>query len=175
MFSAGPPPPSFFPPLSCTRQMLHTSLLHTTPPLVPTRPIQRFWVLETVARIPYFAYISILHLYESLGLWRAGADLRRVHFAEEYNELHHLQVSALVVQLLHTSQLVASSFSRPSRAARIPFYTAAHAAVKRESGTKDVAQDCCSRFDGQRAAYLVQLRLTPDVSLQQLSGHLIGC
>jgi hypothetical protein len=40
-------------------------------------------VLETVARIPYFAYISILHLYESLGFWRAGADLRRVHFAEE--------------------------------------------------------------------------------------------
>ncbi len=36
------------------------------------RPIQRFWVLETVARIPYFAYISILHLYESLGFWRAG-------------------------------------------------------------------------------------------------------
>jgi ubiquinol oxidase len=56
------------------------------------RPIQRFWVLETVARIPYFAYISILHLYESLGFWRAGADLRRVHFAEEWNELHHLQI-----------------------------------------------------------------------------------
>lgn len=57
------------------------------------RPIQRFWVLETVARIPYFAYISILHLYESLGFWRAGAELRRVHFAEEWNELHHLQAS----------------------------------------------------------------------------------
>eukprot|EP00775_Hariotina_reticulata_P004226 gene4226-4475_t len=56
------------------------------------RPIQRFWVLETVARIPYFAYISILHLYESLGFWRAGAELRRVHFAEEWNELHHLQI-----------------------------------------------------------------------------------
>lgn len=60
------------------------------------RPIQRFWVLETVARIPYFAYISILHLYESLGFWRAGADLRRVHFAEEWNELHHLQVRSFV-------------------------------------------------------------------------------
>jgi hypothetical protein len=57
------------------------------------RPIQRFWVLETVARIPYFAYISILHLYESLGFWRAGAELRKVHFAEEWNELHHLQVN----------------------------------------------------------------------------------
>ena len=42
------------------------------------RPIQRFWFLETVARMPYFAYISMLHLYESLGWWRAGAELRRV-------------------------------------------------------------------------------------------------
>jgi hypothetical protein len=43
---------------------------------------QKFWVLETVARIPYFAYISILHLYESIGFWRAGAELRKIHFAE---------------------------------------------------------------------------------------------
>lgn len=56
------------------------------------RPIQRFWVLEEVARMPYFAYISMLHLYESLGWWRAGAALRKVHFAEEWNELHHLQI-----------------------------------------------------------------------------------
>eukprot|EP01025_Chloroclados_australasicus_P024682 TRINITY_DN24749_c0_g4_i1.p1 TRINITY_DN24749_c0_g4~~TRINITY_DN24749_c0_g4_i1.p1 ORF type:complete len:339 (-),score=45.17 TRINITY_DN24749_c0_g4_i1:501-1517(-) len=51
------------------------------------RPIQRFWVLEEVARMPYFAYISMLHLYESLGWWRAGAALRKVHFAEENEEL----------------------------------------------------------------------------------------
>ena len=56
------------------------------------RPVQRFWVLETVARIPYFSYISMLHLYESLGWWRAGAEVRKVHFAEEWNELHHLQI-----------------------------------------------------------------------------------
>lgn len=56
------------------------------------RPIQRFWVLETVARMPYFSYISVLHLYETLGFWRAGAELRRIHFAEEWNELHHLQI-----------------------------------------------------------------------------------
>jgi hypothetical protein len=49
-------------------------------------------VLETVARIPYFSAISLLHLYESLGFWRAGAELRKVHFAEEWNELHHLQI-----------------------------------------------------------------------------------
>lgn len=56
------------------------------------RPIQRFWFLETVARMPYFSYISMLHLYESLGWWRAGAEVRKVHFAEEWNELHHLQI-----------------------------------------------------------------------------------
>mmetsp|Transcript_11681 Transcript_11681/g.25046 ORF Transcript_11681/g.25046 Transcript_11681/m.25046 type:complete len:421 (+) Transcript_11681:151-1413(+) len=56
------------------------------------RPIPKFWVLETVARIPYFAYISILHLYESVGFWRAGAELRKIHFAEEWNEMHHLQI-----------------------------------------------------------------------------------
>jgi hypothetical protein len=31
--------------------------------------------------MPYFS-ITILHLYESLGWWRAGAELRKVHFAE---------------------------------------------------------------------------------------------
>ncbi|PNW85119.1 hypothetical protein CHLRE_03g172500v5 [Chlamydomonas reinhardtii] len=56
------------------------------------KAIEKFWVLETVARIPYFAYISILHLYESLGFWRAGAELRKIHFAEEWNEMHHLQI-----------------------------------------------------------------------------------
>ena len=42
------------------------------------RPIERFWLNETVARMPYFAYISMLHMYESLGWWRAGAELRKV-------------------------------------------------------------------------------------------------
>ena len=73
-------------------RFLYLSLCVVLDLLYAGRPIQRFWVLETVARMPYFAYISMLHLYESLGWWRAGAELRRVHFAEEWNELHHLQV-----------------------------------------------------------------------------------
>jgi len=56
------------------------------------RPIQRFWLLETVARMPYFSYISMLHLYETLGWWRRGAAVKRVHFAEEWNEFHHLLI-----------------------------------------------------------------------------------
>lgn len=55
------------------------------------RPIARFWFLETVARIPYFSYVSMLHMYESFGWWR-GNELRKVHNAEEDNELHHLLI-----------------------------------------------------------------------------------
>ncbi|HEY9645935.1 MAG TPA: alternative oxidase [Chroococcidiopsis sp.] len=55
------------------------------------RPIPRFYVLETVARVPYFSYLSVLHLYETVGLWRK-ADWLKVHFAESWNELHHLLI-----------------------------------------------------------------------------------
>jgi ubiquinol oxidase len=83
------------------------------------RAIERFWFLETVARMPYFSYVTCLHLYETLGWWRTGemgpipiralhmdgsafamfvclrtvlsspglAELRKVHFAEEWNEM----------------------------------------------------------------------------------------
>jgi ubiquinol oxidase len=56
------------------------------------RPLARLWFLETVARVPYFSYISMLHLYESIGWWRIGASVKRIHFAEEWNELHHLLI-----------------------------------------------------------------------------------
>ena len=55
------------------------------------RPIERFWFLETIARIPYFSYVCMLHFYETLGWWRA-VELRKVHNAEEWNELHHLLI-----------------------------------------------------------------------------------
>lgn len=55
------------------------------------RPYPRFYVLETVARVPYFSYLSVLHLYETLGLWRR-VDWLKVHFAESWNELHHLLI-----------------------------------------------------------------------------------
>ena len=59
--------------------------------LFDDRPIQRFWFLEVIARIPYFSYVSMLHLYESLGWWRS-VELRKIHAAEEWNELHHLLI-----------------------------------------------------------------------------------
>ncbi|KAH7660077.1 Ubiquinol oxidase (non-electrogenic) protein [Dioscorea alata] len=55
------------------------------------RHYARFYVLETIARVPYFSFISVLHLYESLGWWRR-ADYLKVHFAESWNELHHLLI-----------------------------------------------------------------------------------
>jgi ubiquinol oxidase len=52
----------------------------------------RFFLLETVARMPYFSYISMIHLYETLGFWRRSADVKRIHFAEEINEYRHLLI-----------------------------------------------------------------------------------
>ncbi|MBC7879931.1 MAG: plastoquinol terminal oxidase [Anaerolineae bacterium] len=59
--------------------------------LYKNRTYPRFYVLETVARVPYFSFLSVLHLYETLGLWRK-ADWLKVHFAETWNELHHLLI-----------------------------------------------------------------------------------
>lgn len=56
-----------------------------------SRPIQRFWFLETVARMPYFAYSSCLHLYATLG-WYRSPTLMNMHHAEELNEAYHLAV-----------------------------------------------------------------------------------
>ena len=53
----------------------------------------RFYVLETVARVPYFAYLSVMHLKESLGSRTVGDKERmRTHYAEVDNELHHLLI-----------------------------------------------------------------------------------
>jgi ubiquinol oxidase len=41
--------------------------------------------------VPYFSYLSVLHLYETLGWWRKS-DWLKVHFAESWNELHHLLI-----------------------------------------------------------------------------------
>lgn len=55
------------------------------------RDYARFFVLETVARVPYFAYLSVLHLRETFG----ERDLEykmRTHYAEADNEFHHLLI-----------------------------------------------------------------------------------
>mmetsp|Transcript_67514 Transcript_67514/g.119835 ORF Transcript_67514/g.119835 Transcript_67514/m.119835 type:complete len:465 (+) Transcript_67514:92-1486(+) len=55
------------------------------------RNIPRFYVLETLARVPYFAFLTCLHMYESCGM-RERTRLMRTHYAEADNELHHLLI-----------------------------------------------------------------------------------
>lgn len=59
-----------------------------------SRDFARFYVLETVARVPYFAYLSVLHFRETIGLDRDLdiPSLMRTHYAEADNELHHLLI-----------------------------------------------------------------------------------
>ena len=55
------------------------------------RDFQRFWVLEEIARAPYFAFLSVLHLRESMGL--RGPEqlyLKKEHFDQSVNETEHL-------------------------------------------------------------------------------------
>ena len=56
------------------------------------KPIERFWFLETVARMPYFSYVSTLQLYETLGWWELDSELKKKHYEEEINETHHLKI-----------------------------------------------------------------------------------
>jgi len=71
---------------------------HTTQPRVLR--FEKFYVFETVARIPYFAYLSVLHLRETLGDRRFVLDdqnykrieTMRTHYAQADNELHHLLI-----------------------------------------------------------------------------------
>ena len=61
------------------------------------RHFQRFWVLEEIARAPYFAFVSVLHLRESLGL--RGPEhlyLMEEHFAQTLNETEHLGAVMLI-------------------------------------------------------------------------------
>lgn len=70
------------------------------------RPIARFYLLETVARVPYFAFLSVLHFYETIGCWRR-VDWIKVHFAESWNELHHLLILESVEEQRWVDRFVA--------------------------------------------------------------------
>ncbi|VAH38466.1 unnamed protein product [Triticum turgidum subsp. durum] len=66
------------------------------------RDYARFFVLETIARVPYFAFISVLHLYETFG-WSRRADNIKVHFAESMNEFHHLLIMEVCTKIFYMS------------------------------------------------------------------------
>lgn len=56
------------------------------------KPIERFWFLETVARMPYFSYVTMLQLYETFGWWEIAGPLKTMHSEEEINETKHLRI-----------------------------------------------------------------------------------
>ena len=56
------------------------------------RHLQRFWVLEVIARSPYFAFLSVLHFKESLGIENdKSMYLMKEHFYQAINETEHLK------------------------------------------------------------------------------------
>ena len=59
--------------------------------LYEEKPYARFYVLETIARVPYFSYISCLHYLETIG-YSDNIGWLRIHWAEGWNELHHLLI-----------------------------------------------------------------------------------
>ena len=77
-------------------KQLNSAVLNVTVAILDflyrNRPAQRFWVLEVIARAPYFSFISVLHFRESLGL--RGEDhiyLMKEHFYQALNETEHLE------------------------------------------------------------------------------------
>ena len=79
-----------------TLKKINTLLLHLTISIIDFlyrgRHFQRFWVLEEIARAPYFAFLSVLHLRESMGL--RGPEhlyLMKQHFDQSVNETEHLE------------------------------------------------------------------------------------
>ncbi|KAJ0017784.1 hypothetical protein Pint_09722 [Pistacia integerrima] len=83
--------PKSFPEIEEKESHGNDSVIKILDTLYRERDYARFFVLETIARVPYFAFISVLHLYESFGWWRQ-ADYLKVHFAESWNEMHHLLI-----------------------------------------------------------------------------------
>ena len=65
------------------------------------REFQRFWVLEVIARAPYFSFISVLHFRESLGL--RGEDHYVYHESNTYTRHSMKRNTWKITYLLVTS------------------------------------------------------------------------
>lgn len=80
--------------VECPRSMLciYYGVCHFLDLLFKDNPIDRFWFLETIARMPYFSYVAMIHIYETLGWWELGGNLKALHYDEEVNETFHLRI-----------------------------------------------------------------------------------
>ena len=81
-------------PVECPRllMIIYYTICHMLDIIYKDKPIDRFWFLESVARMPYFSYVAIIHMYETLGWWELGSNLKLKHYEEEANETHHLRI-----------------------------------------------------------------------------------
>ncbi|KAJ7982731.1 Ubiquinol oxidase [Quillaja saponaria] len=55
-------------------------------------------------------FMSFLHLYESFGWWRK-ADYLKVHFAESWNEMHHLLIMKRTRKKIHAPEVAMNYYS----------------------------------------------------------------
>jgi hypothetical protein len=80
--------------VECPRvvMMIYYLICNSLDMIYKDKPIERFWFLETVARMPYFSYVATLHLYETLGWWELDSQLKKKHYEEEMNETYHLKI-----------------------------------------------------------------------------------
>jgi hypothetical protein len=71
------------------------------------RDFARFYVLETVARVPYFAYLSVMHLRETFGERdpKLGERTRVCVSNREEESLAHLMILAILGLLLTLAPL----------------------------------------------------------------------
>tara|TARA_Y100000389_G_scaffold199637_1_gene238412 strand:- start:5996 stop:6904 length:909 start_codon:yes stop_codon:yes gene_type:complete len=80
--------------VECPRLLLivYYAICHLLDIIYKDKPIDRFWFLESVARTPYFSFVTILYIYESLGWWQLDSELKKKHYDEEKNETFHLRI-----------------------------------------------------------------------------------
>ena len=57
--------------------MLYYMICYLLDMIYKDKPIDRFWFLETIARMPYFSYVAVLHMYETLGWWELDSELKK--------------------------------------------------------------------------------------------------
>jgi ubiquinol oxidase len=140
--------------------------------LVLQMSYRRFYALETIARTPYFAYVSALHLLETIGQWRQ-ADYLKLHFCEAWNELHHLLI---LEQLLGGSipwrdRFVAQHVAVGYYWFAVSVYLLNPAlAYNLNQAVEEEAYETYQGFLGRHGPYL-KMQPAPDVAKQYYAGE----
>ena len=75
------------------------------------------------------AFMSVLHMYESFGWWRR-ADYLKVHFAESWNEMHHLLIMEVIILSQHSVNKVSCCYTLLLYKLASPFCLWIHIVIK---------------------------------------------